>query len=78
MREGASPRKFAARVPHADFVDIVDGNGGALAPLARKSHPGGKKIRKEGRFIFLRTRIDIIDKCGQAALCKAFRGPDCR
>jgi hypothetical protein len=29
-------------------------------------------------YLSSRTRIEIIDKFGKAAFCKAFRGPDCR
>ena len=65
MREGAFSGKFAARVPHADFVDIVDGKGGA-APAARPMLQKGDKM-----YLSSRTRIDIIDKFGKAASCKA-------
>jgi len=34
--------------------------------------------RESNMYLSSRTRIDIIDKCGKAALCKAFRDPDCR
>ena len=36
-------------------------------------------LQKEDKmYLSSRTRIDIIDKFGKAASCKAFHGPDCR
>ena len=55
MREGGvPPRKFAARVPHADFVDIVDGKGGA--PPQQRAPCSRRRIK----CIFLRARVSTL------------------
>jgi len=49
FREGQ--KNISADGPNAGFVDIVDGNGGAPGPAARKNRPGGKYNRKREQHV---------------------------
>ena len=70
-------RPMASRPGFAPNLSILSMATVTPAPTRAPSRRITSRRRDE-MYLCLRTRIDIIDKFGNAAFCKAFRGLDCR